>query len=45
MGYLIVKRFRSLLENDKNQLDNLRIKFSDFHKDDNDIIKSKKKYK
>ena len=44
-GYLIVKRFRSLLENEKNQLDNIRIKFSDFYKDDSDIIKSKKKYK
>jgi hypothetical protein len=41
-GYLIVKKFRSLFENEKNKIDNIKIKFSDFYKDDTDIIKSKK---
>ena len=41
-GYLIVKRFKSILENDNHKLDEIRIKFGDYYKDDSDIVKSKK---
>ena len=42
-GYLIVKRFKSILENENHNLDEIRIKFGDYYKDDSEIVKSKKK--
>ena len=42
-GYLIVKRFRSLLENEINRLDNIKMKLDDSYNDDKAFIKSKKK--
>ena len=46
-GYSVVKRFKSLLENERIKSDNLRIKFDEFYKDDTEIEKSKtnKNYK
>ena len=41
-GYLIVKRFRSILENDNYNLDEIRINFGEHYKDDSDIVGNKK---